>query len=316
MNTWELTLAMSAERKIPVIITLPGAAGDNQSIINDINCRFRLDAALAGYVFIDAAEGRGKKSGWPARDKTIMDVADVLIPVSIRSGGNLERMIADYTGKIHGGFTAPYQKSARPRPRYDSFSINPAWRDGEWLVHFTRTSPGPWPDETGYDYYRAVSRSGTEYCRSALVTLRHILEAGIIYGSGRNIRRGRRVVGFTRFSREMCRDLFRYRPRLVNTNFEPCGIAVRQEAAAGLGIRPVRYGPPGLYRKLPDAEKPYFQSAGGDGVRWRGENEWRLVGDFDLSRIPPGIGKAVVPVESDSRLVHIESDMDVWPLFV
>lgn len=316
MNTWELTLTLASERKIPVIVVLPGAKKDNQPVIDDITHRFRLVPASAGFIFIDTTGGRGGKAGWPVRDTTIIRQADILFPVSIRSDGNLDRVFTDYPGKICDEFIVPYQKSARPRPRYDSFNINPALRDCRWLIHFTRSAPCLWPDESDYDYYRAICRSGSEYCRSAIATLRHILTTGVIYGSSRYIRHGCPVVGFTRFSTEECRSLFRYRPRLVNPYFEPYGIAIRQEAAADLGIRPVRYGRPELYSKLPVAEKPYFQNMGGDGGRWKGENEWRFLGDFSFSRVPAEIGKVVVPTVSEAPPVRASTDLAILPLFI
>lgn len=316
MNTWEMTLAMASLRKVPVIVVLAGASADPDRVSDWLAGRFRLDPASTACVFIKAKSARGKKSGWLTRDKAVIDLADIIVPISIRSGGNFGRLLTEYTGKIHGEFAVSYQKPARPRPQYTSFKINPVWRDGEWLVHFTRTTPGPWPDETDYDYYRAVLSSGAEYCRSALATLEHILTTGVIYGSGRNIRQGRPVVGFARLSGEACGDLFRYRARLVNPYFEPYGIAIRREAAADLGLRPVRYGTPDIYARLPEVERPYFQNVGSDGIRWKGENEWRFVGDFRLSCLLADTVKVIVPALSESRRLQAETDFDIWPLFV
>jgi hypothetical protein len=316
MNTWEMSLALASLRKVPVIIVLADADVNDNEVTEGIAHRFRLDPARIGFIFIDSKSGKGKKSGWLTRDRTVIELADIIIPVSIRSGGNLGRLLLNYKGKVHEVFTIPHQKLARPRPQYKSFTINPVWQDGEWLIHFTRTAPGPWPDETEYDYYQAILRSGKEYCRSAPATLEHILTTGVIYGSGRNIRRGHPVVGFARLLGETCGDLFRYRARLVNPYFEPYGIAIRREAAAGLGIRPVRYGTADLYAQLPEVERPYFQNVGNDGIRWKGENEWRFVGDFFLSRIPADMGKAIVPVISQGQPLQVETDFDIWPLFV
>jgi hypothetical protein len=316
MNTWELTLALASERNIPVIVVLPDAGMARRSTADEVSHRFRLDPANTGFIFVKAISGKGRKSRWSARDEEIIRQADILLPVAIRSDGNLSRMLADHSAQLRDEFIVPYRKMARPRPRYDSFTVNPAMLDGHWLVHFTRSTPGPWPDEAEYDYYHALCRSGSEYCRSAPATLANILRTGVVYGSRRNIRYGGPVVGFTRFSAEKCRSLFRYRPRLVNPYFEPYGIAIREETALDLGLRPVLYGSPEIYPGLPDAEKPYFQNLGSGGGRWKGEDEWRLVGDFHLSRIPADMGKVIVPTVAESRIDNIRSGFSIYGLFV
>ncbi len=316
MHTWELTLARASEQRIPVIVIIPGPTHDPRTVIDDLLRRFRLDAALAGFLFADATGGRSGKTGWPARDAMIARQVNVLLPVSIRPGGTLDRILMDYPDKIHDPFIIPYQKSSRPRPTYDCATVNPAFGDEKWLIHFTRSVPGPWPDETEYDYYRAVCRSGGAYCRSASATLSHILTTGTIFGSSRHIRHGGPVVGFTSFSSHECRNLFRYRPRLVNPYFEPYGIAILCEAAAGLGLRPVLYGTPGQYTDLADAEKPYFQNIGSDGARWKGEREWRYPGDFRLSLIPSEAGRVIVPTASECGYPRVRPNFACWPLFV
>lgn len=315
MNTWELTLALASEQKASVIIIIPDHEQNRQSVVEDIMHRFRLDPAFTGFMFAHAEGGTRRKAAWPARDTMIARQADILLPVSIRSGGNLDCILSDQPGKIHDAFIVPYQTSPRSRPKYDSFTINPAIQDKEWLIHFTRSASGPWPDETGFDYYLAVCRSGRDYCRSASAALDHILSTGVIYGSTRNIRHGGPVVGFTCFSPGECQNLFRYRPRLVNPYFEPYGIAIHRKAALDMDIRPVRYGSPVLYKQLTASERPYFQNIGSDGSRWKGENEWRYAGDFHLSRVSAGALRVIVPTTSESGHMA-RADSASWPLFV
>ncbi len=316
MNTWELTLAKASEQKTPAIVVVPESRRDKRNAMDNIMRRFRLDPTLAGFMFVNAKKGSGGKAAWPGRDAAIIRQADILLPISIRPGGNMERMLKDNPGRIHDAFAIPCRTTPRPRPRYDSFRINPVIRDDEWLIHFTRSTPGPWPDETDFDYYKAVCGSGRDYCRSAAATLNHILSTGIIYGSTRNIRHGGPVVGFTCFIRDHCKELFRYRPRLVNPYFEPYGIAIRREAASDTDIRPVRYETPDRYADLAAAEKPYFQNVGSDGEKWKGENEWRHAGDFRLSLIPANAGKVIVPYPTDVGRSAFQAAFAVCPLFI
>ena len=101
------------------------------------------------------------------------------------------------------------------------------------------------------------------------------------------MREGRKAIGFTEANPyQVIRCLMRWRPKYVNWNFEPYGVAIEKECAKSLGIRPVIYGMEPDYKSLPKQDKPYFQSLGTANVDWSQECEWRLAGDFDLKKVP------------------------------
>lgn len=299
MNTWELSLALAARCRMPVIIVIPDSSSDERPRPDDLIRRFHLDSSRSGFIFLKSETGRGRKAGWLTRDGMIVHRADMLIPVSIRPGGSLAGLI-DYNASVIRDYAIPYEKPKRNRPQYQHHRLNPAVRDGDLLVHFTRTTGSPWPDETAFDYYIALIESGEEYCRSAAHALKHILDRGLIFGSGRHIRSGIRAVGFTHLSDDSCLNLFRYRPRLVNPYFEPYGIGIDRHVAEDIGVRPVVYGPAEVYDQLPDEDKPYYQNIGSCGRRWTSENEWRYVGDFDLRHVPDNFLHVIVPTASDA----------------
>ncbi len=315
MNTWELSLALASDRNVPAIIVIPSSKDDCRAVADRILERFRLNPYATGFAFLSAGAGRSKKIGWPDRDEAIVRMADNLLPVSIRRQGVLERLLRAFFGKVNGAFEIPYQSAGRPRPRYTCGQVNPLIQKCDLLIHFTRSTSSPWPDETEYDFYMAVVHSGDSYCRSAACTLKHILSTGIIYGSGRHIRRREPAVAFTRLDPSTAARLFRYRARIVNPYFEPFGIGITRHVGQSISIRPVRYGPSDLYKALPDDEKPYFQNVGADGTRWRGENEWRCRGDFDLRRVPERAVFAIVPTPSYVESFGSETRFRVLPLF-
>jgi hypothetical protein len=101
------------------------------------------------------------------------------------------------------------------------------------------------------------------------------------------MREGRSAIGFTEANpSQALTQLMRWRPKYVNWNFEPYGIAIEKETAISLGIRPVIYGNDGDYKALSDTDKPYFQSLGRVDVDWSREQEWRHIGDISLDEIP------------------------------
>lgn len=316
MNTWELVLFLTSINGFNVILILPSEGRNIDSLGNDIIHRFNLDPDKFGILHFDLNSKGSSKKKWPARDEKIAEMADLIIPVSIRPGGNLEKLLIRHRSKILSDFTIPYNKTGRHRPEYKQPRYNPDLPENSILVHFTRTTASSWPDETDYDFYQAIVASKGEYCRSARETLLHILQSRKIYSSSRNIRDGFGVVGFTLLSSDILQGLFRYRPRLVNPYFEPYGIGLPISVAIQVGLRPVRYGSPEDYSTLAAGDKPFFQNAGNDGIKWRMEKEWRHLGDFFLARIPENQLLVFTPNIREAELLRERTNIRVTPLMV
>jgi hypothetical protein len=316
MNTWELTLVLASMIQSKVIVVIPDGGQQHINTVRDIQNRFQLNPEKTGFAIIKGEFKQSPKSFWPTRDFLIIALADQILPVAIRSGGNLEKLINKNKSKMVTDFSIPYRKTAHHRPRYDKCRPHPALEKGEFLVHFVRSTASPWPGESEYEYYRAVIESENNYCHSAQETLQRILQMKSINASSRNIRDGFRVVGFTELSPENLPDLFRYRPRLVNPNFEPYGIGLPKSLAVDLGIRPVIYGSPHIYSSLAESDRPYFQSEGGDGGRWLSEQEWRHKGDFRFAQIPERNMRVFVPDTTQVESISANTGIPVVPLLV
>jgi hypothetical protein len=315
MNTWELPLALASQYDIPTIIVIPQDRAENRIIVPKTLNRFRLNREKAGFLFIDSTRSKGRKKSWPDRDLKIVDMADIIYPISIRPGGSLGELLMDNSAKVKYDFTITYLKTVRHRPKYDHRTVNSIIRDGQFIVHLTRSIGSPWPGETEYDYYQAIVNSKNEYCHSARKTLLQILYNRKIIASGKNIRGGFEVVGLTALKTDNLKTLFRYRPRLVNPNFEPYGIGLSMSAAARYGIRPVIYGPPELYPTLTEADRPFYQNSGSNGGQWLSENEWRNHGDFCFDRIERSDIRIFVPDSGEVAHFRDCSDIPVLPLF-
>lgn len=311
MNTWELTLALAARLDLPVLIIAPRPIRV-YPFMADIRKRFNLKPDLSDFIFIGESQSRPGKKWWAERDNYILDKADFLFPVSVRPGGRMESGLNNRADKIRPEFKLDYKKIIRPRPRYDDLYLNPEIITGDWLIHFTRTSPGPWPGETEFDYYQAMVNSAEEYCHSAINTLNQILDESKIRAGTRNMRGGHKAVAFTAGLKENPGIFFRYRPRLVNAYFEPYGIAIERKAAESAGIKPVIYGEPDDYNSLTESEKPYFQNIGRMGI-WRGEEEWRHIGDFDLGCLPPEAIRVIIYRDSERKAVASRSPFEIIP---
>ncbi|MCP4567376.1 MAG: hypothetical protein GY841_07340 [FCB group bacterium] len=315
MNTWELTLMLAAQYNLPTIVITVAAPEARREFEKQVISRFRLEPDRVGFLFLPETAGKGPKGWWPARDMAVFDLADMILPISIRPRGTLNSLLALHRSKIDQNYTVAYKKNDRHRPNYDGRSFSSALANEEWLIHFTRSSGSPWPGESAYDFYGAIIASGEEYCHSARSGLLRILRRKIIYGSSRNIRGGFRVVGFSAVNPDMITRLFRYRSRLLNSNFEPFGIALPKAKAHALDLRPVIYGRPELYPQLDSDNQPFFQSEGSRGGIWRGENEWRFYGDFKLETSTVEVMRIVVPDKKAAESVKHLSSAEIITLF-
>jgi hypothetical protein len=182
------------------------------------------------------------------------------------------------------------------------------WPDG-WLIHWTRACHGPWPGETDADFYSDLVRSGDEYCRSALRSLRRILDESRIRASAWRIGSGQAMVAFTALSPNDSLKLMRWRPRWSRWSFEPYGIAIRAELATQIGARLVRYVDEAEWKLLTDAEKPFAHRRGRNADVWPAECEWRIAGDLNLAPIAPEQIRILVrrPSECSELQVHRSS---------
>ena len=217
-------------------------------------------------------------------------MAKILIPVSIRAGGKLEKLIENESGQkpIETKFTVEYRKPIVSPPRYSKEDIGFDMDNRDYLTHWIRTCHGPWPGQSKFEYYESLLNSSSAYPNNAFKTLKNIADEMTIRASAKRIRRQERVIGFTESDPIEVLSRMRWLPKRTNWNFEPYGIAIRKQAAMKLGVKPVFYGDSNDYDALPEEKRPYFQSRGEKDVDWSEEKEWRHLGDLDLSNIHAG----------------------------
>jgi len=289
--TWELAVYLVARNDGNQIVVSPHCDNENGRIIFQSTVdEFGLDDDRTAMVFVAPETSlRKPKATWLKRDKAAITLANLLVPVSIRPGGRLENLLktpGDERG-ILSKYQIEYKKPIVRPPRYGDKPISFNIENWNYITHWTRTQHGPWLGQTKRDFYRQLIKSENEYPNSAFDALINIAEEGIIRASSKKIRDSLEVVGFTESNPREVLSQMRWLPKRVSWNFEPYGIAIRKRAASGIGIRPVIYGYPEDYMRLPNPDKPYFQSRGQRDVDWSVEREWRHIGDLDLSKIPP-----------------------------
>lgn len=314
MSAWEMTLFWASyygarrEVLIPSNDTTPVA-----EITKHYAGQFHLDTAETVWREIPS-DGTARKRGMfqSRRDRTALEIADIVFPVAIRAGGNLERLLsqAESTGKAVDRTFRVLQRDPDRSCRIviDAKQLRPdidARFEGH-LVHWTRACHGPWPGESLYEYYHAISSRAESYPRRALDTLCRILSEKRVRASSRHQRKGISAVAFSSLPPTEAIELMTWRARYREMTFAPYGIAFDISFAKTLDIRRVFYGNPDMYGYLEAEHREYFQSLGLKGD-WMPEREYRHLGDFDLTRIPTEKLTAVVlsPDEIDAvRRVH------------
>lgn len=291
MQTWELVTALASHDRIP--LTLYILSRFNQSNSSDeITRQFALAADHVEFIPVQATEKDSKEQELTVRDTQVVSDADVLLPISVRPGGHMHRLIGEARAqgkRIVDEFAVPWKQ---PREEiishFDRCSINPEidTYSSDHLIHWTRTPHGQWPGERAIDYYLEMSHC-ERFPRCAFDTLRRIVRDGRLLASPRHMPSNIPTVAFSALAPRDLIPLMRWRARYAEMSFEPYGIGIRKESASKLGIRPVIY-----YEGAKPAEfetSSWLCQSIGTRTDWRQEAEYRHRGDLTLDISPHDI---------------------------
>lgn len=287
-SSWELTLALASTRRLPIRIFVPIIEGENGESANRlIAAQFELDYQGAELIPVGAGEGLSKAEAMRARDQAILRQSDILVPISVRKGGFMDRAVGSHEGKYVVRNFAVTHRTRRVGLAYDiqlsDLSREARDFDEPFVVHWTRTAADPWPGETKMEYYHSVAASD-EYPRAGLHTLRRILDTRRLVASGWRMPERRPCVCFSALPPVEVAPLMRWRARYRRMSFEPYGIGLRQSIAEKLGIVPVRYYDADS-EKPPEGEDRWRWQSSGVITDWRQEQEYRHCGDVDFGAV-------------------------------
>ena len=289
IQTYEFLVYLALKETIRQKVVLPVAAGaPSDRLRKQVREQFQTDDQLV--TFIPATErydGVTEKLQ-VLRDRYIISHAGTLLPIAVRKGGNMDKLIAQREAngvRVNRQFQTVYQKRHIPMAYYlDKKALLPKIQefDEPYLIHWTRAVNGPWPTEKRIDYYKAIAQADV-YPRNAFDTLKNILSQKLIYGSSKHKARKIASVSFSSLTPRDMLPLMRWRSRYKQMYFEPYGIGVKKGDGFHCGIRPVHY-----YRgkTVPaNIETWLLQSVGSKGD-WFKEQEFRFQGNFDMSDLP------------------------------
>ncbi len=284
---WEIITAGASIESVPVKLFIPI---DYELTTNKLLKDFGLDVSTAQFINV----GRDNRpltpeELWKNRDHTVVSAAEILIPVSIRPGGNMSELVSVAKGagkNVNCDFQVRYEKAAAKLSyTIDETRLSDEIRSigDDYVIHWTRSSNGPWPNEKKLDYYSSVLNS-TAYPRNGLNTLQRIMSTKQIIASSKNMPGKIPTVSFSGLAATETIKLMRWRPRYRQMSFEPYGIGVAKKSALSMGIKQVRYYD-ARADGAPKGGPPWLTQSGGKITDWRNEEEYRHKGDFDLSAV-------------------------------
>ncbi len=155
-----------------------------------------------------------------------------------------------------------------------------------WLIHCTRSVRGPWPGQTESQYRDEVLIGNRKTgMRTPQESLDRILRSGRLLASSIATAKSHPVVCFTERSLMEILSMRCFRPHLARWDYEPYGIAIEQEVAISIGIRPVIYGQPSERRTISEEDRFRFHPIG-KTFDWRSEKEWRSPANVVLDQLP------------------------------
>ncbi len=284
MQTWELLTTLGREHSLRMKILLPADSYAHfEQSVNETRYQFDLEKNTR-FIFI--SPGETKKEHLKMRDQKAIQIADELIPLSIRSGGSLEKYLKTVAPeRITDTFSSPYcSKNRRGVTHMYPFPEQlHCTTPGRYLFHWTRACDTAWRTERKIDYYRDILTSPS-YPRSAFDTLKNILRCKTIISANRHMPHRQKCVCFTSRCPEEFISLMRWRKRYGQMSFEPYGIGVEKVCGEELGIKEVEYVSSPT-KKIPREKRWHYQSIGKKGY-WPVEKEYRHAEDFPLTDIP------------------------------
>ena len=290
MQTWDILTALASLHNVPRKIYIPASSqGEFMRKADSLTEQFILEPSLTTFVpVLFDSDIISKKEALILRDERIVGEADLLLPVSIKSGGNMETLLNRFN---HKDCSRTFQTEYRKREESLAYEIKTEELSDEikslnpsYFFHWTRTFNTAWPDEKLLDFYRAVLTRDT-YPRKAFDSLRHILSRNRICATSDNMPNNRATVSFTGLTPKEFLPLMRWRARYCQMSFEPYGIGVDKEFALDTGIRPVIYYDKNDSGRI-ENENRWLTQSHGEITDWRQEKEYRCEGDFDLNDIP------------------------------
>ncbi len=246
---------------------------------------------------------------WQYRDRIVIESSDIIIPVSVRPKGLMSELLQkakENNKNVVHDFQVEYVMSKNKLAySIDKQQLSDSIRQVslKYLIHWTRSSNGPWPNEKKIDFYESVLNA-TAYPRTAIKTLERIIIEKIIIASSKKMPGKTPTVSFTGLAPVEIIKLMKWRARYRQMSFEPYGIGIEKKEALSIGISEVQYYNSKPHKKTLNTPDWLSQSMG-KITDWRNEEEFRYKGDLILTNVP--VGKLIAVCFNKNEAIELEN---------
>lgn len=182
-----------------------------------------------------------------------------------------------------------------------------------FLIHWTRQSTGPWPEQTYHEFLDELLFNSSNRGEGGFSTLKRILAQQRIRGTNTLTKGKQRMTCLTAVPLSTYASRRIFRTHLSRWDFEHYGIGFDYELLKKMGARPVNYGTESDRNRLSVLDRLFFQlqTSTRSRINWREEREWRLRGDLDFKNVPHQM--AFVFVKTSSQRAALENQSR-WPV--
>jgi hypothetical protein len=329
--TYDLVSAFAMERSLPLLRVMPDSLDPHD------DSEQRPGLPLSGSPSITTLSCQfghprcPKPKRWTCRDRLLACLADAHIALELRASSNLSRILVEQHRLnpralwVLGGVSAVapgnrellhhfpdhaqvFQVFGARQAQSAGNAKDPsgllAWKPAcaiwkEYLYHYTRSCPGPWPGEDLHAFLLSLLRGDATAAHTALDTLARILTEKRVRASHLRVRGKHPVVSLTSRPPHELDSFRRWNRSQARWTLEPCGIAVRKALLRQMGAKPTIYGDASVYESIGPNERYRFQLST-PGSSWAAEREWRLNGDLQLTGLAPDDYFVFVPRSADA----------------
>ena len=185
----------------------------------------------------------------------------------------------------------------------------------QYLLHWARRQSNAWPDQEKDAHLDQLIFGSAVDRYQEVMTLCRIIASNRLIGAAHLTRDPAPVVCFTAVPLGELPKRTVFRKHLARWDFVPYGLAIRKSVLQSAGCKEVIYGDDSDWETLSKEDRPWFQlkKSRNGKIDWTQEQEWRLQGDLDLSKIGADDAFAFVKTHADARRL---AGICRWPIVV
>jgi hypothetical protein len=338
MLTYEVVTFIAKKNNSKMIIVLdeylPGVLSEEseQAFYNRFHNIFDLKNTLFISPFFPEVKLPPRRQRMALRDYWVVELADYIFIAEARAEGNIQRLASEALSQGRKVIVFQPQRFS-PNTKgnqkllatgaeeivFEGISQSPVNKVelklseeatsklqadfSEYLFHYTRACPGPWPKQSLAEYIQSLIEGEPDASHTAFDTLCRILNEGIIRASDWFVRVKVPVVSFSKCPPDELSKIRKWNPALIRWTFEPYGIGIRKSILERMGAKPVIYAPEHKFKEISENERFRFQLHQPPKTDWAAEKEWRIPGDVILKDISSEDIIIIVPTKREAAVI-------------